>query len=168
MPNRTVVTAALAAATTIATATVAVATTLVGPVGSVGTDAAVSVAAPAPAPAGGSEWGSRFDPRAVALLASASRTTGAVEGTSAAPGRLALPFALGRGGEPGSATPAGASGRHDPTPEGDDPAPVLDPAPASPTTTTSPAPFDCRGSDDGLDEATKHAREAYCHPERDD
>ena len=34
----------------------------------------------------------------------------------------------------------------------------------APSTTTTTAPrFDCRGSDDGLSEAVKHAREAYCH-----
>ena len=48
MPNRIAVTAALALAATIATGTLALASTLTGPPGTVGTDAAVSLARPAP------------------------------------------------------------------------------------------------------------------------
>jgi hypothetical protein len=170
MPNRTAVTAALALAATIATGTVAMATTLTGPITPVGTDAAVSVAGPeteteptlttpATQPA--------FDPEAVALLAFAAKmnAAGGVAVSGAAPGGssaggAAAPANL-RGGIPSSPKA--------PMTAGHSPAPSPTPAPTAAPPTTNPAPpFDCGGSDDGLSEAVKHAREQYCHAEDDD
>lgn len=66
---------------------------------------------------------------------------------------------------PGAATPVGDPG----APRSPSPTPA---APPNPTTTppttppsTNPPPFNCSGSDDGLSEAVKHARETYCHGE---
>ncbi len=165
MPTRTAVTASVALAATLATGAVALATTLTGPAGSVGTDAAVRVVAPrseAP-PASGPTTLPAFDPQAVALLALAAR---AGDGTTPA-GAPAPPVGTpdptvtnDAGDDQGGPAPSAPRGGDDPSPTT---RPNATPTVAPPTSPTTAPPFDCRGSDDGLSESVKHAREAYCH-----
>ncbi len=49
------------------------------------------------------------------------------------------------------------------TTQPDSPPPGTPPPTAAPTTTTTSPLFNCSGSDDGLPEAYKHAREEWCH-----
>ncbi len=51
-------------------------------------------------------------------------------------------------------------------PDTEKPPPSTTPTTTPPPTTppsTGPAPYNCSGSDDGLSESVKHAREEYCH-----
>lgn len=72
---------------------------------------------------------------------------------------------------PASPAPVAANGARSATPA---PSPVRTPAPApAPATTPTTAgnsggPWNCAGSDDGMSEAQKQAREAYCHGQEDD
>jgi hypothetical protein len=161
MPNRIVVTAALALAATIGTGTVALATTLIGPAGTVGTDAAVSLERPLTAPATRPAASTTaFDPRAVALLAFAARMAGATTGAGTASGSP-TGATIAATADPRGTGPASDHTEPSATPS----EPVADP---STTTTTNAPPFDCSGSDDGLSETVKQARETYCHGGSDD
>jgi hypothetical protein len=72
-------------------------------------------------------------------------------------------------------TPAGAPAAAGPTPGAPPPAtsappaPAADPPPVVSEPDPEPEPDDyCKGSDDGMTEAEKKAREAACHAEEDD
>ncbi|MGZ4795082.1 MAG: hypothetical protein ACXV8T_04235 [Acidimicrobiia bacterium] len=170
MPNRTALTAALSVVVSLAaggaamaavtseapgsvagaeSATPAAVTAPGGGATATAAPGAVGAVASGPADPGATSSGGGFSKAAAAWFAGVSR----LNGSNGAPAADAPDT----NGDAPASTPSAP--RH-----GDDPPPTTSQttAPAPPTTTTTTRPPSCYGSDDGMTEAQKQAREAAC------
>jgi hypothetical protein len=174
MPNRTAITAAAAVTASLLSGGLAFAATVSSPAAPVAADVRTAAATDAPG-AGGPT--APADDLATAWFAGVqSGATTAAGATRAGSDRAAAWFAglTAQSGasafrvatdDPDSPEATHPPKRHDPTPTTTAAPPATNPPVTNPPTTptTTPAPWNCRGSDDGLTETQKQAREAYCH-----
>lgn len=174
MPSRTALAAGVTLAATLISGAVAMAATTRGATTHTASAAGAAVAAAAPTPtrsaAPVATPAAPVDPLATLLLAvgQGNQASGTPVANSAA---AAAWFAgLAARAQPSGATvsapanskPGSDTTKRTPAPTSSPPTSPPTTAAPSPTTPTTSPPYNCSGSDDGMSETYKHAREQYC------
>jgi hypothetical protein len=171
VPSRSALAASLTLTASLISGAVAMAATTAGPAPSDAAGAATTPATSAPSAPATATPPAGQDPLVTLMLAVAAEnqktgtaapgTTGAAAWFAAASGGAAAGGGSGSsGGNQSSSDPSRGTHTESPSPSPTPPSPT---SPAPTTTPTTAPPYNCSGSDDGMSEAYKHAREEYCH-----